>query len=292
MEMENPNDIIKSPKLRNQLHIDIHDEEVQVINGSGNFGWSKNFDYDGGFESLLVSQKNLEHQIRVLHREIVTLKKKLHIFEEETNRNSWGIRYARRMAIMSNLLLGIWVFWSRLVKHFQKQKKTSLLGVMVPPFKSMNRSISQSTSILNKLLYEGYMKAISKSWVFFAGALLLTRNVSWKRYAGLGLTTSYSLFLAISSNFLPWTNYFNIFSNLLYISASWTTNKALQASTLSDFIFEEPKPSVSQIFSPVLINSSSSSSLSTHKFHSRNSSLSSPFKHLEENQLYKKETQR
>jgi len=160
---------------------------------------------------------------------------------------------------------------------------------MVPPFKSMSmsRSNSQSTNSLNKILYDGYMKAITKSWVFFFGALLSTRNVSWKRYAGLGLTTSYSLFLAISSNFLPWTNYFNIFSNLLYISASWTTTKASQASALGDFIFEEPKPSPitpsvsSQIFSPTLMNTSSSS---LPKFHSRNSSLSSPspFRPIEE----------
>lgn len=81
------------------------------------------------------------------------------------------------------------------------------------------------------------MKAISKSWVFFVGALLITRSVSWKRHFGLALTTSYSLYLAIFSHFLPWTNYFNMFSNLLYITAAWTSEES-QTMTLSQFIMD------------------------------------------------------
>lgn len=106
---------------------------------------------------------------------------------------------------------------------------------------------------LNRLVYDGYMKAISKSWLFFLGALLITRRSSFSRHlgkpppppsfcqhacvtwcAGLGVTTLYSLYLAIFSHYLPWTNYFNIFSNLLYITASW--NSAGEAASIHDFI--------------------------------------------------------
>jgi len=171
----------------------------------------------------------VEAQLRSLQRDVASLKRKVAAFEEETNRNRWGIRYSRRMAIMSNLLLGLWIFWSRFLKHVQNQKKSRLLGVIVPPLKQ------QEQHSLNKLLYEGYMKAISKSWVFFVGALLITRSVSWKRHVGLALTTSYSLYLAIFSHFLPWTNYFNMFSNLLYITAAWTSEDT-QTLTLNHFI--------------------------------------------------------
>src|SRR5690349_39188 len=110
------------------------------------------------------------------------------------------------MAIMSNILLGLWIFWSRFLKHVQKQKKSSLFYVVVPP-------LNKQTYSLNSLLYDAYMKSISKSWVFFMGALLLTRNAPWKRYQefvhfvtfcsyfGLGLTTSYSIYLAIFTHF-------------------------------------------------------------------------------------------
>jgi len=160
-----------------------------------------------------------------LQREIASIKHKVALFEEGTHQNRWGIRYSRRMAVMSNMLLGLWIFWSRFLTHIQKK---NILGVIVPPLK-------QEHHPLNKLLYEGFMKAISKSWVFFAGAMLITRSVSWKRHIGLGLTTSYSLYLAIFSHFLPWTNYFNMFSNLLYITAAWT-NEEPQAMTLNYFI--------------------------------------------------------
>jgi len=163
------------------------------------------------------------------------LKKKVSIFEQENNRDRWGIRYSRRMAIMSNIFLGIWVFWSRFLKHVQRQNKGRLLGILVP----------KQNSSLNKILYEASMKAISKSWVFFVGTFLLTRTTSWRRHFGLGLTTCYSLYLAIFSHFLPWTNYFNMFANLLYITAvtydnsNNNNNDPDKASTLNDFIDRE-----------------------------------------------------
>ncbi len=54
----------------------------------------------------LIYTRNLETQLRTLQREVSLLKRKVILFEEQTNRNFWGIRYSRRMAIMSNLLLG------------------------------------------------------------------------------------------------------------------------------------------------------------------------------------------
>jgi len=179
-----------------------------------------------GYDMHLQRTKQLELQLRALQVEIANLKRKVYLFEEESNRNRWAIRYSRRMAIMSNLLLGLWIFWSRFLKHVQRQKKTRLLGSIMGPgnfnLKSfLNKQPQQNQQHpLNKLLYEGYAKAISKSWVFFFGALMLTRNVSWKRHIGLSLTTSYSLYLAIFSQTLPWTNYFNMFANLLYLTSS------------------------------------------------------------------------
>jgi hypothetical protein len=61
------------------------------------------------------------------------------------------------------------------------------------------------------------MKAVSKSWVFFVGAFLLSRNASWKRHFALALTCSYSLYLAIFNKDNKMTNYFNMFANLLYV---------------------------------------------------------------------------
>lgn len=56
-----------------------------------------------------------------------------------------------RMAIMSNFLLGLWIFWSRFSSHFQK--KGRLLGViMVPGLKRQNN--------LKKILYEALRESV------------------------------------------------------------------------------------------------------------------------------------
>ncbi len=57
-------------------------------------------------EGVLKYNRSLEHQIAILQREVSSLKRKVVLFEDENNRNRWGIRYSRRMAIMSNLVCG------------------------------------------------------------------------------------------------------------------------------------------------------------------------------------------
>ncbi|PRP83602.1 hypothetical protein PROFUN_08328 [Planoprotostelium fungivorum] len=173
-----------------------------------------------GFETFFIQHKNLEAQVRILQEEVASMKRKVFLFEEETNRNRWNIRYSRNMAILSNLLLGLWIFWSRLLSHVQKQHKGKLLGFVMPHLRIGTQTGEYS---LRKILTEGGVKAISKSWVFFAGAFLLTRTRSWKRHLGLALTTAYSLYLALFSRFLPWTNFFNMFANVLYITAGALT---------------------------------------------------------------------
>jgi len=199
----------------------------------GIFRKSKSFEVDDNF----AYSRNLDIQLRNLQNEVALLKRKLMQFEEETNRNRWAIRYSRRMAIMSNLLLGLWIFWSRFLKQIQKQKKSRLLGAigMVPVVSPLGNNSKQQNS-LNAILYEGYMKAISKSWVFMFAALLLTRRDAWKRNMGLALSSWYSLYCAIFSHYLPWTNYFNLFANLLYVTAGIWGNDSKHTNNLTDFL--------------------------------------------------------
>ena len=68
--------------------------------------------------SIMMHIRNLENQVRSLQSELATLKRKMNVFEEDTNRNRWGIRYSRRMAIMSNVFLGLWyLLISHLTHH-------------------------------------------------------------------------------------------------------------------------------------------------------------------------------
>jgi len=203
-----------------------------TIMNAGPFKKSSSFETDGYADAAIMMHiRNLENQVRSLQSELATLKRKMNVFEDDTNRNRWGIRYSRRMAIMSNLMLGLWIFWSKFMKHVQTQKKSRLLGVV------MGGKKQTPLHSLNSILYEAIMKATKKSWIFFFAAFLLTRHVDWKRHFGLTISTSYSLYLAMFSHFLPWTNYFNMFANLLYItSTAWNLPNTGESSSLEDFI--------------------------------------------------------
>lgn len=220
------------PKLPYTTQMLTNSVSSPTIMHTGTFKKSSSFETDGYVDgTIMMHIRNLENQVRSLQSELATLKRKMSVFEDDTNRNRWGIRYSRRMAIMSNLMLGLWIFWSKFMKHVQTQKKSRLLGVV------MGTKKQTPLHSLNSILYEAVMKATKKSWIFFFAAFLLTRHVDWKRHFGLTISTSYSLYLAMFSHFLPWTNYFNMFANLLYItSTAWHLPHTGESSSLEDFI--------------------------------------------------------
>ncbi|KAF2077033.1 hypothetical protein CYY_001665 [Polysphondylium violaceum] len=165
----------------------------------------------------LHQQQDFINQINTLLLEIEAIKKKLSEMEDEQGRNTWGLRYSRRVLITSNFLLGIWVSISRILMYIGKQKKSRLLHVVVPAFGQ------ESRNHISLLLLESIANAARKSWLFFFSSFLLTRSTPWKRQSGLFICTFYSLYLAFFPQYLPWTNYFNIFASLLYVTAAWST---------------------------------------------------------------------
>jgi len=163
---------------------------------------NKSFDSQDG----LATYHDLTVRVKQLQMELELLKKKVHAFEEETDRHSWALRYARRIAILSNVLTGLWIFWTRFWMHVQQPKKNKIWKVL------MNKQKE-----LNNLFYDGYVDGVRTSWVFLIGSLLLSSKHIWKRYCGFACTTSFSLYLSLFLNFLPWSNYINVFCNTIYV---------------------------------------------------------------------------
>ncbi|GAM28143.1 hypothetical protein SAMD00019534_113190 [Acytostelium subglobosum LB1] len=152
--------------------------------------------------------------------EVEQLKKKVSEMEElQGNSNNWGLKYSRRVLITSTFLLGIWVSISRILMYIGRQKKLRLLHVMVPALSGQQ----ESKNHILLFMLEAISNAARKSWIFFFSTFLLTRNSAWKRQTGLICSTTYSLYLAAVMEYLPWTNYFNVFASLLYITAAWST---------------------------------------------------------------------
>lgn len=71
----------------------------------------------------------LERQVRKLQREVAVLNDRLALFEDVSAR--WGLRYTRRMALVGNAFLGLWIFVLRLLRFLQK-RRALLLQAMMP----------------------------------------------------------------------------------------------------------------------------------------------------------------
>eukprot|EP01113_Clastostelium_recurvatum_P046588 TRINITY_DN8186_c0_g1_i2.p1 TRINITY_DN8186_c0_g1~~TRINITY_DN8186_c0_g1_i2.p1 ORF type:complete len:203 (+),score=34.19 TRINITY_DN8186_c0_g1_i2:76-684(+) len=162
----------------------------------------------------------LDQRMAVLSKEMIDLRERMDRFEEDNHRDSWGVRYSRRMAITSNFLLALWVALSRIAMYLRKQKKSRLIGVVVPL-----GSTKRTRNDFNHLVLETALNAARKSWLFLVASLLLSSHSPLKRQTGLYASTAYSLYLVFFEKFLPLTNYFNIFTNLLYITVAWNSRK-------------------------------------------------------------------
>jgi hypothetical protein len=114
--------------------------------------------------------------------------------------------------------LGLWIFWSRFIKRVQR-RKTSLLQNVI----GMSQ-LQKADNTFNQFLYETWLFSFGKSWVFFLATLLLTSSQDWKRNLGITISSGASVWFAFRKEFLPWTHYFNLFSNMLYVSAKWATS--------------------------------------------------------------------
>jgi len=126
------------------------------------------------------------------------------------------MRYSKRMVILSNLLLGIYSFWSRYLHYVRNRYR---LRGLIRQLLFVPKFLQNSDNSKQLIMYEGFVNATFRSVLFFISTYLLTRKVTWLRNLGFVLSTAYSLYLAFFSRFMPWTNYFNIFANVLYITA-------------------------------------------------------------------------
>jgi hypothetical protein len=102
-----------------------------------------------------------------------------------------------------------------------------------------HRSLSHTLTLFHPVLHD-LILYYTLSWIFFFCAFLLTRPLLWKRLGAVGISSIWyasshlisrqfhrlhnssgfrSFYLAHSYHLWPWTNYFNIMSNLIYLTA-------------------------------------------------------------------------
>lgn len=48
----------------------------------------------------------------------------------QQSNDRWGVRYSKRVAMFTNLIMGVWIFWYRLLLYFQRRKRIILSQVV------------------------------------------------------------------------------------------------------------------------------------------------------------------
>jgi hypothetical protein len=82
------------------------------------------------------------------------------------------VRYSQRIAILANVMLGVWHVWSEFVALLQQRRKSILQSLL---------SHNKTKQIVNNVFTESYQFSVWKSSFYFISALLIFSKYSWKR---------------------------------------------------------------------------------------------------------------
>eukprot|EP01121_Diplochlamys_sp_Union-15-3_P004157 TRINITY_DN1414_c0_g1_i1.p1 TRINITY_DN1414_c0_g1~~TRINITY_DN1414_c0_g1_i1.p1 ORF type:complete len:333 (+),score=46.53 TRINITY_DN1414_c0_g1_i1:64-1062(+) len=223
--------VFQTRQFKLQEDLDEEGELVKVNEkneGSSNFRKLRTSSFNQISEDALSTMfTQMEQRNKALVRELSALKQRMTSYEKKLGESRWGLRYSRRMAIVANFVVGIWIFWRRLLLYAFKNKK----GTKKP---RLSMAVTKPETFLAIYLKGAYFFAISQSWYFFVASLLLVSKDEWKRQIGLILSTSISLFMAYKSHFIG-SLYGNLFANILYATADWSTGWSKSAS-LDNFV--------------------------------------------------------
>jgi len=153
----------------------------------------------------------LKERLVELEKTIAEMKWRIDQMEESTGAHiRWGVRYSQRMAILANVLLGLWHFWIEFVDLIQKRRR-----VIVQSFLQKQQTSNQ----LNSVVSDAYQFAAWRSSIFFICALLIFSKSNWKRVVGIFLSCFASFYFSPKH---PTANYFTLFANLLHGTAAWS----------------------------------------------------------------------
>lgn len=147
-----------------------------------------------------LDNKNVLEHINKIFKEIHLLKREIKELKEN---EEWTQKYSKRMVVVSNTLLSIYVFLSRLLELFH----SPLLKKMILPWKQIEM----------RDIYQYFWKDILKSILFLYSSHWLNSKDVTKKYFSILVSLISSLTLDSSPII-----YFHLFSLALF---TWSSNK-------------------------------------------------------------------
>eukprot|EP00002_Diphylleia_rotans_P001568 TRINITY_DN10864_c0_g1_i1.p1 TRINITY_DN10864_c0_g1~~TRINITY_DN10864_c0_g1_i1.p1 ORF type:complete len:382 (+),score=68.53 TRINITY_DN10864_c0_g1_i1:39-1184(+) len=174
------------------------------------------------FENL----RRMETRLDELHRIVLEYRSQLQRQEVESEKLSMG--YARFIPLVSNFLMGKWIFWTRFLilsrRELRYRPLKSIFGLQLPMFLWKSRSRSRQSTQIGETYIQFVVRCALTSLphgvlIFFSGYLMSSYRDSIC-IAGFLLSVSYCLTLAIrGQQVMPWANYFVVLTNALCIVA-------------------------------------------------------------------------
>lgn len=160
-------------------------------------------------EALIGLNRALEREIRLLQLDVRRIRARVR--EMEGQNISWAPKYARRMALLANVLLALVLWWERFVQDLRAARPRLLQAVV--------RSGSGASSGLGPLMASAALAGLSSAWIYFLGASLIAlKNHQPLVISGMILTSSRSVYLALTGPQSRWpTLLSNGFALLVYL---------------------------------------------------------------------------
>lgn len=159
------------------------------------------------------------------------------MYVSQEDAEQWSLRYSRRIVILSNLSLGVWIFLLQFLAGVRTRTiaDSALTRMFIPRSviavaagahakKGAAAGAAAASLPLSGVLISGFLTGVQSSLLFLLSAGLQSRTQSWKRNLGFFLSTGYSLFLVLlrRRQFRPHiSNWGNIVANIVYVAARY-----------------------------------------------------------------------
>jgi hypothetical protein len=192
------------------------------------FSLTSSHHYDGQPRRRRAEIAMVTDKLRDMQYEIGRLSRKIKEYEEDTEQ--WSLRYSRRIVILSNVSLGVWIFLLQFLDGIRTRsvQDTWLTRMFIPRgVLSMAKAASPTSASaaanslpLSGVLISGFLTGVQSSILFLLSAGLQNRSQSWSRNTGFLLSTGYSLYLLLlrRKDVRPHVgNWFNVVSNFIYL---------------------------------------------------------------------------
>lgn len=168
--------------------------------------------------NLLEGYRRILKELHLVKLQLKMMKQEIDGFEE--GMNQWTMKYTKRMVMVSNVLLSVFMMGN---KANDIIFNSSFIRQMIFPWKK-----SKEIKVVEHIWKESIL-----SFLLVVSTMWINTKSEWKKNMSLLISLLISVYLSLFSDISPWALYFNIFALILYI-ASLLSSQGASSNTQKD----------------------------------------------------------